>query len=118
MKMLIAVAICYIHWKKKKDDQTVGWKTCCKSPTNPLYCVRRYSEVSTGTGPTTASVECNEGYEMVGCSGYGIYRQLNSFFIGADGLCYATGSADKVYAVAIWYVYALCKEIHPLSSDC
>ena len=91
---------------KIKDDRTVGWKTCCKSPTLDLQCVRKYSSgTGIGAAPITTSVFCSSGYEMVGCSGYGLYNELNSFWINGDEGCYARGAASNpVYAIAIWYV--------------
>ena len=96
---------------QNKDDYSVGWKTCCRANFD-LHCVRKYSaESDDGIAPTTASVECDAGYRMVGCSGYGIYHDLNSFWIHRnDHKCFARGAsradANKVYAIAIWYVLA------------
>ena len=99
----------YMQYIKNKDDSSTGYKTCCKSPTYDLQCVRRYSAASTGSAPTTAEIACSSGYEMVGCSGYGIYGDLNSFWINEnDNHCYARGAtSNKVYAIAIWYVLKL-----------
>ena len=42
---------------------------------------------------------------MVGCSGYGLNNDLNSFWINGDEGCYARGAtSNEVYAIAIWYI--------------
>eukprot|EP01084_Bolivina_argentea_P291848 501649_1 len=73
--------------------------TCCNSPMYPLQCVRRY-----GTGSTPLStVSCDTGYQLVGCSGYSIYRNINAYWIDdSTDICYARSSGTNlVYATAI-----------------
>ena len=77
--------------------------TCCKSPSFDLDCVIRYSSASTGSEPQTASIGCSSGYEMVGCSGWGKYKDISGYFISND-VCYAKGADNDVYATALWYV--------------
>ena len=82
-------------------ERTIGNKQCCKSPSYEFNCVLRYSDESTGSNPSQASVSCNTGYVMTGCSGWGLYNTLNGHWIN-NNICWARSySTYSVYAIAI-----------------
>eukprot|EP01083_Nonionella_stella_P261281 889841_1 len=73
---------------------TVASMTCCKSPTYPLTCLRRYGTPqtpNTSTGPLTSSVSCAGDYTMVGCSGFSWRYNVNTWYIEGD-TCKARGT--------------------------
>ena len=88
-------------------QRTIGNKQCCKSPSYDFNCVLRYSDVSihfqqTGTTYSKASVSCGTGYEMTGCSGWGLYRSLNGYYISNQNTCVARSyNGNWVYAIGI-----------------
>ena len=87
-------------------QSTTGNKVCCNTTSVDYFqCVLRYSEPSTGTNPSSASVSCGAGYTMIQCSGWGEGSDLNAAYIGTDEACHATSVQYTVYAIAMWCVY-------------
>ena len=81
--------------------RTIGNKQCCKSPSYDFNCVVRYSEESTGNGPSYAAVTCDTGYVMTGCSGWSLFPDLNGHWIDSNTCWARSYSTYSVYAIAI-----------------
>ena len=65
----------------------------------------KYSGPSSGGSfASVASVPCDTGYTMVGCSGWGQSSDITGIWISYDDECCVSSSGSTVYSTAIWYV--------------
>eukprot|EP01083_Nonionella_stella_P056123 147958_1 len=79
---------------------TYGHLVCCDSPSYALQCVIRYGEQSGTNSESTTT--CGTGYRMTGCSGSGIFRSINAWYIIGDTcIAHTRYEPGSVWAIAI-----------------
>lgn len=81
-------------------EGTDAFAACCSA--ERLVCKAKWSTPSEGSVGSTATVDCDDGWILTGCSVFTYWKETDGAYISAGDSCIAVngGNAFKVWAVA------------------